>query len=68
MAMKYRGPVGTLNTSSLTATTGYIKYYEYDPKLVATNPPKYKVSTVSTFLVTRTAAVPAAYNADGSAR
>ncbi|MGN6274123.1 MAG: hypothetical protein ACTHMQ_13650 [Protaetiibacter sp.] len=68
MAMKYRGPVGTLNTSTLTATTGYIKYYEYDPKLVATNPPKYKVSTVSTFLVTRTAAVPAAYNADGSPR
>lgn len=68
MAMKYRGPVGTLDTSALTATTGYIKYYEYDPKLVATNPPKYKVSTVSTFLVTRTAAVPAAYKPDGTAK
>jgi hypothetical protein len=66
MAMKYRGPVAT--GSSTAISTGYAKYYDYDPKLVATNPPKYKVSTVSTFLVTRTAAVPAAYNADGSAR
>jgi hypothetical protein len=66
MAMKYRGPVAT--GSGTSTSTGYIKKYEYDPKLIATNPPKYKVSTVTTFLVTKTAAVPAAYNADGSAR
>lgn len=65
MAMKYRGPVATGSATSIS--TGYVKKYEYDTKLIATNPPKYKVSTVSTFLVTRTAAVPAAYNADGSA-
>lgn len=66
IAMKYRGPVAVGSGTSITR--GFIKYYDYDTKLIATNPPKYKVSTVTTFLVTRTAAVPAAYKADGSAK
>lgn len=65
MAQKYRGTVATGGTS---ISTGYSKDYNHDPKLANVTPPKYLMPTSTTFSISKTAGVPAAFNPDGSAR
>jgi type II secretory pathway pseudopilin PulG len=41
IAQKFRGPVGTFNTSSGQGVTGYTKNYEYDDRLKYRSPPYF---------------------------
>jgi Tfp pilus assembly protein PilX len=41
IAQDYRGPVGTLNTGSGNALTGYDKSYNYDQRLQSLSPPYF---------------------------
>lgn len=63
MAQKFRGTVGTGN-----GTTGYAKYYKYDPRLTYSAPPKYLVPTSTTFSASQIAGVPSAFSSDGTPR
>jgi len=64
MAQKFRGPVGTGTSSSIS--TGYAKDYNYDARLTYSAPPKYLTPTSTTYGTTQIAGVPPAFDADGA--
>lgn len=66
IAQKFRGPVGTGNSSGVV--TGYAKDYNYDPRLRYTAPPKFLSPVTTTYGVTTWMDTPAAMNPDGSYR
>jgi type II secretory pathway pseudopilin PulG len=66
IAQKFRGPVGT--SSGGVIVNGYVKDYNYDPRLKYTAPPKFLSPVTTTYGVTTWMDTPAAMNADGSYR
>ena len=66
IAQKFRGPVGT--SSGGYINNGYIKDYNYDPRLRYTAPPKFLSPVTTTYGVTTWMDTAAAMNADGSYR
>ncbi|MCL2454188.1 MAG: hypothetical protein FWD18_02625 [Micrococcales bacterium] len=67
IAQKYRGPVGT-GYADGTQVSGYDKAYHYDARFQTISPPKFLKTTITTFLASQFAEVPAAFDADGNAR
>jgi hypothetical protein len=65
MAQKYRGTVATSSGGGGIAT-GYSKDYNHDPKLANVTPPKYLMPTSTTFTISKTAGVPAAFSSNGA--
>lgn len=66
MAQKFRGPVGTGSSTSIS--TGYAKDYNYDARLTYSAPPKYLTPTSTTYGTTQIAGVPSAFEEDGTPR
>lgn len=64
IAQKFRGPVGT--SSGGAPNSGYLKNYNYDPRLKYIAPPKFLNPVTSNFGVSVLVEVKTAYNADGS--
>ncbi|HET8757784.1 MAG TPA: hypothetical protein VFM58_17325 [Solirubrobacteraceae bacterium] len=53
IAQKFRGPVGTFSTYSLTRTHGYAKDYKYDDRLRYRSPPYFLDPVVAAWRVVR---------------
>lgn len=66
IAQRFRGPVGTGNSSGVVS--GYAKDYNYDPRLKYTAPPKFLSPVTTTYGVTTWMDTSAAMNPDGSYR
>ncbi|MBN9140689.1 MAG: hypothetical protein J0H23_07670 [Micrococcales bacterium] len=66
MAQKFRGPVGTGTSTSIS--TGYAKDYNYDARLTYSAPPKYLTPTSTTYSTSQIAGVPSAFDASGAPR
>lgn len=66
IAQKYRGPVGTGSTTSIS--TGYAKNYVYDERFKLKAPPKFLNPVTTTYGVTTWVETTAAFAANGAAR
>lgn len=64
IAQKFRGPVGTGNSSG--TVTGFAKEYNYDPRFKQTAPPKFLSPVTTTYGVSTIVESKTAYNPDGS--
>jgi hypothetical protein len=66
IAQKFRGPVGTGNSSGIV--TGYTKNYNYDKRLQYQAPPKFLSPVAATYQVSQLVEVSPPFNPDGSSK